>query len=396
MKQHAVSHHPIAVTRSTRRGGGRAYHFILERFLLLPLGAAIALVWANIAGESYFQFAHALAFPVNEIGMAFFLALIAQEVIEAVMPGGALHTWRRWGMPVVAAAGGAAATAAVFLAYIYGAHEEVLAQAWPVAGAIDIAAGYYLLRLIGRRGSVLPFYLLLAVATDLVGLVVLAFWSPSTEGQFWGAALLLGAVGLAGALRRARVRSFWPYLFLCGSLSWFGFYVEGVHAALALVPIVPFLPREPRPLDLFADRPDDDPVHHAEHAWHELVQPVVFLFGLVNVGVIFQGYDTGTWAVLSAALVGRPLGILLGVGVGLVAGLQLPRRLGWRELVVVALATSSGFTFAVFIATGVLPVGAVLTQIKFGALLTGLGAVLAFGVAWLLGVGRWERRHVRA
>ncbi len=395
MKQQVVPHHPIAVTRSARRGGSRAYRFVLDRFVLLPLGAAIALVWANVAGESYFQFAHALAFPVNEIGMAFFLALIAQEVIEAVMPGGALHTWRRWGMPVVAAAAGAAATAAVFLAYIYGAHEEVLAQAWPVAGAIDIAAGYYLLRLIGRRGSVLPFYLLLAVATDLVGLVVLAFWSPAPEGRLWGAVLLLSAVALAAAFRRARVRSFWPYLFLCGSLSWFGFYMAGVHAALALVPIVPFLPHEPRPLDLFADQPDDDAVHHAEHAWYELVQPVVFLFGLVNVGVILHGYDTGTWAVLIAALVGRPLGILAGVGLGLLVGLHLPKRLGWRELVVIALATSSGFTFAVFFATGILPVGAVLTQIKFGALLTGVGAILALGVAWALRVGRFGGRPAR-
>ena len=30
---------------------------LLDRFLLLPLGAAIALVWANSAAESYFTFA---------------------------------------------------------------------------------------------------------------------------------------------------------------------------------------------------------------------------------------------------------------------------------------------------------------------------------------------------
>ncbi len=40
--------------------------------------------------------------------MAFFLALIAQEVFEALMPGGALHTWRRWGLPVIGALGGVA------------------------------------------------------------------------------------------------------------------------------------------------------------------------------------------------------------------------------------------------------------------------------------------------
>jgi NhaA family Na+:H+ antiporter len=397
MKHQAVSHHraAIGVPRNARRSGGRVYRFVMDRFLLLPLGAVIALVWANVAGESYFRFSHALAFPVNEIGMAFFLALIAQEVVEALIPGGALHTWRRWGMPIAAAAGGLVATATVYLAYVYGAHEQVLAQAWPVAGAIDIAAGYYLLKLVWRRSGALAFYLLLAIAIDLVGLVVLAFWSPFTPGRLWGAGLLVAAVALAAAFRRAKVRGFWPYLFLCGAMSWFGFYIADVHPALALVPIVPFLPHEPRPLDLFAERPDDDAVHHAEHEWHELVQLVMFLFGLFNVGVVLQGYDTGSWAVVTAALVGRPLGILAGIGLGLMAGLQLPRRLGWRELVVVALATSSGFTFAVFFATGLLPVGAVLTQIKFGALLTGLGAVLALGAAWLLRVGAFGARSVR-
>src|SRR5689334_11383604 len=112
--------------------------FIFDRYLLLPLGAAIALVWANTAGESYFRFAHALAFPVNEIGMALFLALVTQETIEALMPGGALHTWRRWGMPLLAALGGALGATLAYLTFVHFKHEEVLAQAWPIACAIDV------------------------------------------------------------------------------------------------------------------------------------------------------------------------------------------------------------------------------------------------------------------
>src|SRR5262245_23446085 len=81
----------------------RAFRYALDRFLLFPLGALIALVWANTAPESYFRTSLALAFPVNEIAMALFFALMAQEVYEAVMPGGALHSWRRWSMAVVAA-----------------------------------------------------------------------------------------------------------------------------------------------------------------------------------------------------------------------------------------------------------------------------------------------------
>ena len=93
MTGRALSHRAVvAVPASQRRWGPAIVRFVIDRFLLLPLGAAVGLVWANTAAESYFRFAHALAFPVNEIGMALFLALITQELIEGVMPGGALHT----------------------------------------------------------------------------------------------------------------------------------------------------------------------------------------------------------------------------------------------------------------------------------------------------------------
>jgi NhaA family Na+:H+ antiporter len=365
--------------------------FVFDRYLLLPLGAVIALLWANTASESYFRVAHALAFPVNEIGMAFFLALVTQETMEALMPGGALHTWRRWGMPIVAALGGALGAAFTYLTFVYARHEEVLAQAWPVACAIDIAAGYYVLKMIFGRSSAAAFLLLLAIATDAAGLIVVALWAPLTPEHLWGAALVVGGVAAAAAMRKADVQVFWPYVAIAGAVSWFGFYVAAIHPALALVPIVPFLPREPRSLDLFADPPDDDRVHHAEHEWNEVVQVVLFLFGLVNAGIVLRGYDTGTWAVLLATLVGRPVGIIAAAAIGFAAGLRLPPRLGWRELVVVACATSSGFALALFFASTLLPIGAVLQQVGLGALATVAGAPLTLGAAWLLRVGRHRR-----
>ena len=386
MKVHAVAHPPVGVPR-TGVTGTRAIRFIVDRFLLLPIGAAVALMWANTAAVSYFTFAHALSFFVNQVAMAFFLALIAQEVLEAVMPGGALHNWRRWSMPLVAAAGGIAGAAAVYLAFVQLKYELVLMQAWPVACAIDIAAGYYVLKMILPRSAALPFLLVLAVATNAFGLIVVGLRPTAVGLHAGGVALFLGAVGLAALLRHWRVRAFWPYLVLCGVLSWWGLYVAGIHPALALMPIVPFLPHEPRKLDLFSDPPDDDAVHHYEHEWNGLVQVVLFLFGLVNAGVLLSGYDTGTWAVLAAALVGRPLGILAAIALALALGLHLPRRIGWRQLTVIALATSSGFTFALFFATSVVPMGPVLAQIKIGALSTVAGALLAVGTAWLLGVG---------
>ena len=84
------------------------------------------------------------------------------------------------------------------------------------------------------------------------------------------------------------------------------------------------------------------------------------------------------------------------VAVGLAAGLHLPPRVAWRDLVVPAIATSSGFTLAVFFAVGILPPGPALAEIKIGALSIVVIAVLAsFAAAAWLGVGRFahHRRH---
>jgi NhaA family Na+:H+ antiporter len=345
----ALPVHPVSVRRRRRSAAARLLDRFVHGYLALPIGVAIALVWANTAPERYFITAHALAFPVNEIGMALFIGLIMQEIVEAVMPGGALHSWRRWTLPLIAAAGGIAGSAGLYLGYVQGRYETILTAGWPIACAVDIAAAYYVLKSI------------------------------------------LIALGVAGGMRALNVRRFGPYLVICGTLSWIALYREGLHPAFALVPIVPFLPHEPRRLDLLADPPDDDAVHHFEHEWNTVVQVILFLFGLVNGGVMLRGYDTGTWALLLAALVGRPLGIVTAVGAAVAVGWHLPRGLGWRQLVVTALASSSGFTFALFFATGILSTGPLLAQLTIGALGTAAGSLLAIGTARLLRVGRFAR-----
>ena len=98
------------------------------------------------------------------------------------------------------------------------------------------------------------------------------------------------------------------------------------------------------------------------------------------------------WSLLGAAVVGRPVGVLAAIAVATIVGMHLPPRVRWRQLVVMALATSSGFAFALFLAAELLPLGPVRDQLAMGALLTIVGAAITFAVAWLLGVGRFSRR----
>ena len=369
----------------------RVFRAVLNRFLLLPLGVAIAMVWANTDPESYFRFAQAASFPVNEIAMAFFMALVAQELFESLMQGGALSAWRHRTLPAIAAVGGLIGSVAAYLSFVSLRHEQMLAPAWPVVAAIDLAAGYYLLRLIyPRRSGVVAFMLLTAVLTDAIVIAVTSVQTPSFQLHPAGAGLLLAALASAALLRRRGVKAFGPYWLISGTLSWLAFYWMGIHPALALVPIVPLLPHDTRAGDVFADRLDGTPVHHQEHEWNGIAQVAVLLFGLANGGVILRHADTGTWGVLIAALVGRPLGIMAALFIAVLAGLRLPARMRWSDIAVAALATTCGFTFALFLGAATLPIGAVAEQVTLGALLTVVGAFITLGFAWAAGAGRFK------
>ena len=109
---------------------------------------------------------------------------------------------------------------------------------------------------------------------------------------------------------------------------------------------------------------------------------------LANAGVPLHGLEEGLWAIPIAAL-GRPFGIVAAAGLAIAAGLHLPLRVGWRELVVIGCAATIGLVFTLFFATAVMPLGVLLLQLKLGALVTIAGSVLTFAVAWLLKVGRF-------
>jgi len=366
--------------------------FAIEHSLALPLSAVVALVWANTFPVSYTRVADTLEFPVNQIGMAFFFGLAAKEVVEATAPGGALHTWRRAALPVIAAVGGMAAPALLYVIIVRAIGDSALLRGWAIPCATDVAFSYMIAKGVFRRHPAIPFLLLLAVADDALGLMVLVLFYPSHQLRLTvGGLLLAAAIVLASGLRKARVRSFWPYLAISGTTSWAGLFVGGLHPALALVPVVACMPHAARDHGLFVEVPNArDTLNRFEHAWKVPVQVVLFFFGLVNAGVPLRMYGDGTWAVLVAILVGKPIGIAAAVLIALAAGFQLPPRFGRADLVVVGCAAGIGFTVALFFATAAFPPGPRLDQAKLGAMLSVSGALVTFGAAAMLRVGRFS------
>ncbi|MEX2270583.1 MAG: Na+/H+ antiporter NhaA [Vicinamibacterales bacterium] len=353
----------------------KLWRLIIDNSLLLVAGALGALVWANVALESYEHYAHAIHFAVNDIGMVFFFAIAAKEVFEATLPGGPLASPRKAATPILAAIGGMAAPAAIYIGIVSAAGSPELSRGWAIPCATDIAFSYLaIVAVFTRTHPAVPFLLLLAIADDALGLIVLAVFYPSgalAPGTL--VAWLLPAMAFAELMRRRKIESYWPYIFGAGALAWTGLYLGGIHPALALVPIIPLMPHAKRDLGMFDDREParPDTLSQFEHAFKVPVQIVLFFFGFANAGVPFSAVGAVTWAVLVALIVGKPIGILAATWIGGLLGFERAPGLNYRAVAVLGIAAGIGFTVALFFTTAAFPNGgATLNAAKMGALLS--------------------------
>jgi NhaA family Na+:H+ antiporter len=359
----------------------RTLAFVFDNSLLLLAGTAAAVLWANVDHDGYDAVAHSLHFWVNDIGMVFFFALAAKEVFEATLPGGPLASPRRAMTPLAAAVGGMIAPALIYAGLALTRGPAELVRGWAIPCATDIAFSAMIARLVFPAAhAAIPFLLLLAIADDALGLLILAVFYPTGDLSLVAlVGLMSAAILTASWLRRRRIQSFWPYVIGPGSLSWAALHLGGLHPALALVPIVPFMPHSPRDLGLFDPREDErlDTLNRFEHWWAKPVQIVLLFFGLANAGVPFGQIGPGTYYVLAGLILGKPVGILVLSKAARLAGASFPPGIGTRQLLVVGVVASIGFTVSLFFATAAFPNGPELAETKMGALLSFVAAPLA-------------------
>jgi Na+:H+ antiporter, NhaA family len=410
----------------------RVWTYVSTYSLLLIAGAVIALVWANIDPASYhsvidmvlidnFVIGHphgeggdtvrtlTLHYLINDVLMAFFFAIAGKEVWEAIaLESGSLRG-RRALTPLIATAGGMLGPITVYLglAAMLGVFDAV-SRGWAIPTATDIAFSYLIGRIVfGAGHPAIRFLLLLAIADDAAGLIILAVFYPTGDlAPAWLLLSLTAAVGVfvlfnwlprrldrGNQLRPAstavrRRLSFWPYL-IAGAASWYGFQQAGIHPALGLLPIVPTIPHADRGFGIFADaeRYLTDLLNVIEHALKVPVQIVLFFFGLANAGVEFSAISEPTWLVLAGLIVGKPVGIFLFGWIAAVAlGLGLPKGMALRDLMVVGFVAAIGFTVSLFVASVAFPAGPVQDAAKMGALFSFAAAFLAILVGRALRV----------
>jgi NhaA family Na+:H+ antiporter len=412
----------------------RVWNFITNYSLLLIFGAVIALIWANIDPHSYHAFVefkiwdHApighyhhghrtltLHYLVNDMLMAFFFAIAAKEVWEAVaLKNGSLRG-KKAATPLFATVGGMVGPISVYLglALIFGSDTyEAVKNGWAIPTATDIAFSYLVGRMVfGGGHPAVRFLLLLAIADDAAGLIILAVFYPSGELLPQWLLLSVGAAVavyvLANWLPRRMDRGnqdrpnstwmrknlgFWPYL-IAACASWYGFMKAGIHPAVGLLPIVPTIPHAERAFGIFSEAESylTDLLNQIEHALKHPVEVVLFFFGLLNAGVEFSAIGEPTWLVLAGLMVGKPIGVLLFGAIGAhVLKLGLPQGMRTPDLFVIGCISAIGFTVSLFIAAVAFPPGEVQDAAKMGALFSFAAAIMSWVAGKVLRVEKHE------
>lgn len=374
----------------------------LLREFSVPLiaGVVAALFWANLAPESYHHFLHGpflgplnFHFLTNDIFMTFFFGIAAVEITQSCLPGGDLNPVKKAINPLLATCGGVVGPALVYLTLNHFIGTAELQRGWGIPTATDIAFAWLVARVVfGNSHPAISFLLLLAVADDGIGLAIIAIFYPNPSFPVEPAWLLLTAAGMAVAyaLRKGKVKSYWPYLIGGGLLSWAGLYKAHLHPALALVFIIPFLPHaKTEKMHIFEeDMSDMSAIARFEHEWKVIVDFGMFMFGLANAGVAFSQVGSATWLVFLALLLGKTLGIFVLASLAVRLGFPLPRGMGKRELLVAGIIGGFGFTVALFVSGEAFIDPAFQAAAKMGAMLSCSAALVAFVFGKLLGIRR--------
>lgn len=395
--------------------------------LLLLLAAAVALLWANSPwASSYDALWHtrlvldvgglhldeSLQHWVNDALMVIFFFVVGLE-IKYELVNGDLRDPKTAALPIVAAIGGMAVPAGLYVALNPPGSDG--GAGWGIPMATDIAFAVGVLGILGRRipSAARLFLLTLAIVDDIGAILVIAVFYTSDLSLGW----LAIALALLAALLAARMVRIWATVVyaILGVAVWFALLESGVHATLAGVAIGLLAPAAPLLNEEVARRharaalrdnvldPDEQArlrfllresvsvVERLQSTLHPVSAYVVLpVFALANAGVELGAIgkvftEPVGLGIILGLVVGKPLGIFVASVVAVRLGLgRLPEGTTWPMVLGLGAVGGIGFTVSIFIAGLSFPGSELLTEeAKIAILLASLFAAIV-GVVLLL------------
>lgn len=293
---------------------------------------------------------------INYVLMTIFFFVVGLE-IKRELTTGHLSTRKKALMPFVAALGGMAVPAFIYLA-IAGNTD---ANGWGVPVATDIALAVGLLAMVGTSAvaSLRAFLLALAVIDDIGAILIIAFVYSSGVLFSWLFAGLATVVGIL-VLQKVKVTSTFVYVVL-GMGLWFALYKSGVHPTLAGVILGLLTPNLQKQNSGLEDEVDGSVsviewLENKLHPWSTFMIVPLFAFANTGVEISRESIDAAlnsqiAWGIFAGLVIGKPLGIFTTIYAGkkIKVG-EVPE--GARPLSILATGSAAGigFTVAIFIA----------------------------------------------
>ena len=311
--------------------------------------------------------------------MAVFFLVVGLEIKFEVLKG-ELANPRRLALPILAAVGGMAVPALVYL--LINAGHPRIAGAWATPTATDIAFALAALALASRRlpPSLRIFLLTLAIVDD-IGAVGLIGWLFSHDIRPWplaGAAATIVALAALGRWRSA------PFLaYALGFLLVWGFTLKsGVSTSVAGVLAAMTVPAGPH------RRAKDGMLQQMMESLHPYVAYAILpLFAFAATGFSLEGASLdltrqpAALGIFAGLFVGKPIGVLGAAFAAAALGLgRKPTGANWLEVLGVSLLCGVGFTMSLFIGDLAFPEDPqsqtqVRLAVALGSLLSGLAGV---------------------
>jgi Na+:H+ antiporter, NhaA family len=290
--------------------------------------------------------------------MAVFFLFVGLELKRELLEG-QLSNAKVAALPVLAAAGGMAAPALLYL--LFG--QDGFARGWAIPAATDIAFALGVLSLLGSRvpAPLKAFLLAVAVVDDLGAILIVAFFytaEVSTQYLLWAA----GITAVLFVMNRLKIGSVGLFL-LMGLVLWIVMHRSGVSATLAGVIVAACVPLK--------DRSGSSPLHAAEHDLRPWVLfGIMPVFAFANAGVNLSG--AGEYLTHPVTL-GAALGLLLGkpIGIGLMtllgaAILKAPKPGNLVQIIGVGCLAGIGFTMSLFVGALAFDDPALQTPVRLG------------------------------
>lgn len=331
--------------------------------IVLVGAAMVAMLLANSPLQHYYnmllqlpvevrvgplQLAKPLLLWINDGLMAIFFFLVGLELKRELLEG-ELRQPANVVLPGIAALGGMAVPALVFVALNHGDAQAL--QGWAIPTATDIAFALGVLTLLGKRvpTSLKIFLVSLAIFDDMGAIIIIAL--------FYTAQISALSLGIAAAcllvlfvLNRRGVDVMTPYI-IVGIVMWVAVLKSGVHATLAGVVLAFFIP--------LRHRTDSQRslLKELEHDLHGVVAFFILpLFAFANSGITLQGVGLAQLlhpvplGIAAGLFIGKQLGVFLFCWLGVRLGIaRLPEGVGWGVLYGASLITGIGFTMSLFI-----------------------------------------------